>query len=371
MKIALAGGGTGGHVYPALAIADAISHELSQCQERAEIVYLGTPGGVEEELVGRAGLPFVAVPAEPLRGRSPLGAARGLTSLGIGIVRAYRVLRDLQPQVLLATGGYASVPTALAARWRRVPLLVYLPDIKPGWAVRLLARLAQRVALTCHPSLRYLPTGKATVTGYPVRREFFQACRQGGRRRLGLDPQAPTLLVSGATRGAHSLNRAVADSLQTLLELCQLIHISGRTDAPWLGQLHQELPPKLQGRYHLYDYLHQEMPWAMAAADLAVLRAGASVLGELPALALPAVLVPYPYAGAHQRHNARYLAAAGAAVILEDNQLHQLVPLLRELLADEKRRQRMAQASRRLAQPDAARSIARLLIEATGRPAQS
>lgn len=267
---------------------------------------------------------------------------------------------------MLATGGYASVPTALAARWQRVPLIVYLPDVKPGWAVRLLARLAQKIAVTCPPSLRYFPSSKAIVTGYPIRQEFFQANREDGRRRLGLDPQAPTLLVSGATRGAHSLNQSVADSLEPLLRLCQVIHISGRADLPWLHQLRETLPPELQERYHVYDYLYQEMPWALAAADLAVLRAGASVMGELPALGLPAVLVPYPYAGAHQRHNAHYLAAAGAAIVLRDNSLHQLLPLLQQLMADEEQLRCMAQASRRLVQPDAARNIARLLIEAAG-----
>jgi UDP-N-acetylglucosamine--N-acetylmuramyl-(pentapeptide) pyrophosphoryl-undecaprenol N-acetylglucosamine transferase len=130
-----------------------------------------------------------------------------------------------------------------------------------------------------------------------------------------------------------------------------------------LDRLRRDLPDRLRPRYHLYGYMHEDLPWAMAAADLAVMRAGASVMGELPAIGLPAILVPYPYAGGHQRFNARFLADAGAALLVEDKKLNGLLPLVGELLADEARRATMAEAARRLARPDAAKNIARLLLE--------
>jgi UDP-N-acetylglucosamine--N-acetylmuramyl-(pentapeptide) pyrophosphoryl-undecaprenol N-acetylglucosamine transferase len=155
----------------------------------------------------------------------------------------------------------------------------------------------------------------------------------------------------------------VGEHLPQLLELCHLIHLSGPSDQPRLDRLRRDLPDRLRPRYHLYGYMHEDLPWAMAAADLAVMRAGASVMGELPAVGLPAILVPYPYAGGHQRFNARFLADAGAALVVEDKKLNGLLPLIGELLADEARRATMAEAARRLARPDAATNIARLLLE--------
>jgi UDP-N-acetylglucosamine--N-acetylmuramyl-(pentapeptide) pyrophosphoryl-undecaprenol N-acetylglucosamine transferase len=296
----------------------------------------------------------------------PWEMAAAATKIGLGVAQAQKLLADWAPHVVLSTGGYASFPVALAARSKSVPLAVYLPDLYPGWAVRAIARLAQRVAVTAIESLRRLPTGKTSVTGYPVRHEFWHANRAGGRERLGLDPEEKVLYVMGASQGAHSINKAVAADLPALLELCEVVHLSGRADEPWLREIRDGLPDKLRRRYHLYAYLHDETAWAMAAADLAVCRAGASVMGELPAVGLPAVLVPYPYAGGHQRLNARYMEKHGAAIVLEDKDLHGLLPLVGQLLHDEERLRSMREALRRMARPDAATRIARILIELAG-----
>jgi UDP-N-acetylglucosamine--N-acetylmuramyl-(pentapeptide) pyrophosphoryl-undecaprenol N-acetylglucosamine transferase len=363
MKVIFSGGGTGGHVYPALAVATALAQELGE-RETLDALYLGTASGIEKELVARAGLPFHAVAAGAIRGRSPWGLTASVIKLARGIGQARAVIAQFQPQAILATGGYASVPTALAAHTsHRLPLLVYLPDVRPGWAVRFMARLAQRVAVTTHRSLAYLPKDKTVVTGYPVRPAFGQASRLDGRSRLAIDPQERVLFIAGATHGAHTLNQMIGDHLPRFLELCHLIHLTGRTDQPQLDRLRRKLPDRLRPRYHLYGYMHEDLPWAMAAADLALMRAGASVMGELPAVGLPAILVPYPHAGGHQRFNARYLADAGAALVVEDNKLNGLLPLVGELLADEARRATMAEAARHLARADAATDIARLLLE--------
>jgi len=362
MRVVFCGGGTGGHVYPALAVADALSHELSK---GIEALFIGSSAGAERDLVTRAGLPFRTVTAAAVRGRSPWGFAAGLTKLALGTFEARAVLRQFRPQAILTTGGYASVPVAVAARSvDHIPLVVFLPDVRPGWAVRFMARLARRVAVTSAGSLPFLPPAKAVVTGYPVRPAFWEATKIEGRRRLTLLDEERVLFVAGATHGARTLNQIVAKHLSQVLELCQLIHISGRTDHPWLERRRQDLPERLRHRYHLHPYLYEDLPWAMAAADLAVMRSGASVMGELPALGLPAVLVPYPHAGGHQRFNAQYLADAGAALVVEDSKLNGFLPLVGELLADEQRRAAMAEAARHLARPDAARDIARILMEA-------
>jgi UDP-N-acetylglucosamine--N-acetylmuramyl-(pentapeptide) pyrophosphoryl-undecaprenol N-acetylglucosamine transferase len=289
--------------------------------------------------------------------------AANAVKIGAGMAQARSILRDFRPQAVLSTGGYVSVPVALAARASRIPLAVYLPDLYPGWAVRATARLAQRVAVTAVESLRRLPSEKGVVTGYPVRREFWEANRAVGRERLGINPEEKVLFVIGASQGAHSINQAIAADLSSLSELCEVVHVSGQADEPWLGEIRDSLPDKLRPRYHLFGYLHEETPWAMAAADLAVCRSGASVLGELPAVGLPAVLVPYPYAGGHQRINARYLERNGAAAILNDNDLDGMLPLVGELLHDEQRLRKMREASQRLSRPDAAHRIASIVLD--------
>jgi len=362
MRLVLSGGGTGGHVYPALSVAEAMRSMLPP-GETLDLLYVGSSAGGEGAIVEREGIAFTGVSAAPIRGRMPWQMATNAVKIGAGSRQARTILGDFKPQVVLSTGGYASFPVALAARGRNIPLAVYLPDLSPGWAVRAIARLAQKVAVTAIESLRKLPSGKTVVTGYPVRSEFWRADRASGRERLGLNPEEKVLFVGGGSTGAHRINRAVAAEISGLLELCEVIHVSGPADEPWLREVRDGMPDGLRSRYHLHGYMHDEMPWAMAASDLALCRAGASVIGELPALGLPAVLVPLPLAGAHQRTNARYLAKHGAATVLEEEYLDNILPVLGTLLHDEKRLRGMRDASRRLARPNAASRIAGILLD--------
>ncbi|HZP27269.1 MAG TPA: UDP-N-acetylglucosamine--N-acetylmuramyl-(pentapeptide) pyrophosphoryl-undecaprenol N-acetylglucosamine transferase [Dehalococcoidia bacterium] len=363
MRFALCGGGTGGHVYPALSIALALRQEL-EGREPLQLQYLASRSPADAELIARYGTPATRIASGPVRGRRPWDLALNLGRLAWGFRQAQGVFRRFQPQALLSTGGYASVPIVLAAARARIPIVLYLPDIHPGWAVRLCARYADRVAVTAKEALDKLPKGKGVVTGYPVRPEFGQAQRADGRRLLGIDPEEKVLLVAGASQGARHLNEAVATNLLGLLKLCEVVHLSGRAHEARLVDVRGGLPLDLRTRYHLYGYMYDELPLAMAAADLAVCRAGASVMGELPAIGLPAVLVPYPYAGGHQKLNARYLERNGAATVVEDEDLQpQFLPLVGSLLSDEPTLRRMAASSRALARPQAAANIARLLLE--------
>jgi UDP-N-acetylglucosamine--N-acetylmuramyl-(pentapeptide) pyrophosphoryl-undecaprenol N-acetylglucosamine transferase len=362
VRLALSGGGTGGHVYPALSIARALECALPP-GEGLELLYLGTGSRAESEIVAHAGIPLRRVPAAPIRGRMPWEMAANTVKIALGTKQARSILREFRPQAVLSTGGYASFPVALAARACGIPLVVYLPDLYPGWAVRATAGLARRVAVTAAESLRRLPRREGVVTGYPVRQEFWRVDRAGGREKLGLGAEEKVLFVIGASQGAHSINRAIASELPGLLELCEVVHLSGQADEQWLREIRDGLSPALRSRYHLFGYLHEETPWAMAAADLAVCRSGASTLGELPAVSLPAVLVPYRYAGGHQRLNARYLERQGAAVVLEDEDIKRLLPLVGELLHDERRLRSMREAAQDLARPDAARRIAAIVLE--------
>jgi UDP-N-acetylglucosamine--N-acetylmuramyl-(pentapeptide) pyrophosphoryl-undecaprenol N-acetylglucosamine transferase len=240
---------------------------------------------------------------------------------------------------------------------------MYLPDLTPGMAIRMLGRYANVVAVSFDRSTSYFAPGKAVVAGYPVRKELFQANKMASRQRLGLDEHKKVLLVLGGSQGAHSINLAIGGALTDLLPVCQIVHISGEADAPWLCSRGSELPQSLAQHYRVYRYLHEEMIDALAAADLAVARAGAATTGEFPALGLPSILVPYPYAGRHQDLNADYMVDHGAAISVPDADLAQgtLGTTIIDLLADDVRLSRLGDGARRLSRPDASRRIAQLV----------
>lgn len=314
----------------------------------------------------------MGISAAPIRGRAPWTVVRNLAQTLAGVRQAWREIEDFEPEVIFVTGGYVSVPVVVAGWLRRVPVLIYLPDVEPGLAIRVLSRLARRVAVTVEESQRYFPAHKTTVTGYPLRSELLaqakSANRQIGRRKarqaLGLEEGLKTLLVYGGSRGARSINLALSKVLDRLLAVCQIVHICGRLDARWVEGRRAELPAPLRDRYRVYPYLHEEMPLALAAADLVVARAGAATLGELPALGLPGVLVPYPYAGRHQELNADYLVSHGAAVKIDNADLEEkLLPTVMGLLDDEELLRQMGEKARCLARPEAAQRIADELRE--------
>ena len=351
-------------MYPALAVVDWLATDSSQ---PLDVCWVGSTGGVEEGLTNRAGINFEGVSVARVRGRNLLAILRGLWALNRGFWQARRMLKTFRPDVLFVTGGYVCAPVTLAARSKRVPVLIYLPDVKPGLAIKFLTRFADRVAVTVPSAKVYFRPGQGVVTGYPVRRQLFERVADEARAKLGLEVKAealPVLLVFGGSQGARSINQAVSEGLEDLLAVAHVIHISGQRDAEWAQARRASLPERLRGRYHLYAYLNEEMTDALLAADLVVSRAGASTLGEFPAAALPAVLVPYPHAGAHQWDNARYLVEAGAAIAIADADLETaLVPTVLDLLADESRRDAMGQATHSLARPDAARRIGELLFD--------
>jgi UDP-N-acetylglucosamine--N-acetylmuramyl-(pentapeptide) pyrophosphoryl-undecaprenol N-acetylglucosamine transferase len=357
---------------------------------------------MEERIVANEStLPFRALPAAPLRGRGPLAALRGLGVTLAGVGAALSLLRELRPAAILGTGGYVCVPLFLAARIARVPTLIYLPDVVPGLAVRFLSRVANLTAVNVEDALPNL-FGKrhtrAVVTGYPVRAELFNLDAAACRQAFGLSSELPVLFVYGGSRGARSINQAIAALLPELLREAHIIHVCGREgDAVWLREAAAGLPAELQERYKLYEYLASvgqgdrgtggqgdapvspgypvtvSMSAAFGAADLAVCRSGASTLAELPAAGLPAVLVPYPYV--HQDENADYLVRRGAAVKVADAQMlgdgrpaaGALYQAIIRLLHNEHERRHMAEQSRALARPDAARHLAQALLGLTAR----
>jgi len=366
LTVVFAGGGTGGHTAPGLAIAAALQARLGA---GVRLAWIGSQAGVEATWVPAAGIPYHAIPTGKLRRQL---AWRNVTDLAVrvpaGLGQAFALLGRLRPDVVVATGGFVAVPTAVAAVIRRRPLLVHEQVVVPGLANRLIARLADRVAVTFAASAAAFPSGKVVVTGNPIRPELHAGRRERAFQRFGLDPTAPLTYVTGGALGAHRVNRVVGAALAPLLEVTQLVHQSGDNihgDLAWLRGKAGRLPPPLGARYRAVAYVGEELGDLYAAASLVVGRAGAGTVTELAALGLPAILVPLPGArGDEQTANARVLTEAGAAVLLPERELtpERLVGEVRALLAEPVRLRAMAERARSLATPDAAERLVDLIL---------
>ena len=331
-----------------------------------EVLWVGGEGGMEAALVERAGIPFKAIPAAGLHGVGMKRIPGNLQTLARGIRSSQKILSEFQPDALFFTGGYVAVPMALAGR--KIPSLLYVPDVEPGLALRTLAHFATCITLTTEDSRQFFsPKAKTVVTGYPIRSELAQWTKPAGRETFDIKSDLPVLLVFGGSKGAHSINLALFEHLDHLLEQMEVIHISGELDWEMVLATRTRLPEKLSKRYHAYSYLHNEMGAALAAADLAVSRSGASSLGEFPFFGLPALLVPYPYAWRYQKVNAESLANRGAALIIEDAKLKSGLYLTVEKILDAPEKlQAMSEAMRALSAPDAAAQIAAQLVKLAG-----
>jgi UDP-N-acetylglucosamine--N-acetylmuramyl-(pentapeptide) pyrophosphoryl-undecaprenol N-acetylglucosamine transferase len=284
-----------------------------------------------------------------------------LYALPASIARARRIIARFQPEAVLGTGGYVTAPVGVAAIVRRVPLFLQEQNALPGRTTRMLASRTRAVATAYEDTARRLPGARAVRTGTPVRREFRAAEHEVN--------QLSRLVVVGGSQGAHRINLAVAESLKTLLEDTDLSvsHVCGARDHRWLHGFRSGLPSDLADRYMLEPFV-QRLDQLLASADLVVSRAGGSGIAEMTSMGVPMVLVPYPFAGEHQRHNAEPLVAAGAAVVVRDDELSgsTLSDVLRRFRGDEgaARLRHMAAASRAYGRPGAADEVARLVLEA-------
>ncbi len=339
-----------------------VSHQRSEIRDqRLEILWIGGEGGVERALVERAGIPFTAIPAGGLHGVGLVRMTRNAVKLAMGTLKAWQLIGQHKPQALLTTGGFVSAPVAVACWLRRVPILLYLPDIEPGLAVKFVARFAAKIGVTTEDSLKYFPARKVIVAGYPTRAGLAQADRVTARRQFELVEDRKTLLVFGGSKGARSINRAIGTVIEPLLAKYQVIHISGSADAAEAQAKREALPAELKQYVHVFEYVH-DIGRAFAAADLVVSRAGASILGEYPLFGLPSILIPYPYAWRYQKVNADYLVTRGAAIRLDDETLSEtLLPSIERLMNDEARLHALSTAARALARPDPAVTLAQTL----------
>jgi len=338
-------------VYPALTVTERLS-------EDTQVLWVGSEGGMEAELVGRANIPYRGIRAAGVHGVSIRQLPGNLVKLWQGYRQAKQILKDYKPDVILFTGGYVAIPMALAGL--KVRTLLFVPDIEPGLALKTLARFSDKIAVSVNDSARFFnKKEKIKVTGYPLRQDLMKWTKADALAYFGFTSKKPVILFTGGSSGARSINKAVVAILSELLKRYQVIHLTGHLDWETVRAATFNFPQT----YQAFPYLH-EMGAAYAAADLVVSRAGASVLGEYPFFGLPAILVPYPYAWRYQKVNADYLVEREAAVLLEDQYLQsQLLTQIDTLLEDQAKLQHMQRAMKTLAQPQAAEQIASLLYE--------
>jgi len=364
-RIVFAGGGTGGHIYPALAVAKALEQQVPGVQVR----FYCSDRPIDSRILSKTPYSFVPLPVRGLSMR-PDRFLRFIVSQCSGYHRVRTGLCESPPAAVLGTGGFASAPVVLAARRLGVPVAILNVDAVVGRANRLLARFAERIFAQFEQTTGQFGrhANRVQVIGCPLRAAFASADRNRAIQTLGLDPARKTLLITGASSGAANINRAVERILPRLARFAddwQIVHLTGLRDHECCRKAYADAPLP----HVVIDYCDQ-MPDLYAVADLLVGRAGAVSVAEYAAAAVPAICMPYPYhRDQHQRHNAEPLVEAGAAVFVEDrpdapqDTAERLYIALCELMADPDRRRTMAQAARSLARPDAAQTVARWLAD--------
>jgi UDP-N-acetylglucosamine--N-acetylmuramyl-(pentapeptide) pyrophosphoryl-undecaprenol N-acetylglucosamine transferase len=357
MRIVIAGGGTGGHVIPALAIAQQLKKQLG-----AEVLFIGTARGIETRLVPQAGFRLELIQVGALKNVSLMTRAKTMFDLPRAIAASSRMLSEFDPEVVIGVGGYASGPAMVAAIRRRLPTLAFEPNVVPGFANRMIARWVSAAAVHFEETCRYFP--HCRVTGVPVRAAFFSIPQKAISSNSG---DTPTLLVFGGSQGARAINQAMIESLAGLrakIPGIHVIHQTGQRDYDHVLAAYQR--SGISGEVHKFI---DDMPGTFARADLLVCRSGASTVGEITAAGKPAIFVPFPAAADdHQNVNARALERVGAAVVVEESNLGAayLVDTIAALIGDSGRLRSMSAAARSLAHPKAVEEIAEMVVRLAG-----
>lgn len=359
MLAVLTGGGTAGHINPALALAQKLQeHDVN-------VVFAGTPQGVEARLVAQSGIEFVPFQAAGFNRSHPLSLARALRLANSSTKKAVSWMRDIKPDVVVGFGGYVSIPVGRAAHTCHIPLVIHEQNSVMGLANKMLAKHALRVCTTYECATAGVAKNKVVLTGNPVRREVLESTRSEGRRFLGIPEDALMLLVFGGSLGARHINQALCAMKNDLLAYSNLyvVHITGPKEYDSVVDALQ-LSREEQQRWHVMGY-QDHMGETMAAADMIISRAGATSLAEISARAIPAVLVPFPYATAnHQTTNAQAYVQAGAAKMMPDSELDtpEFRALVKQFIENKSERETMCAQARAFDTAGAAARLADVVL---------
>lgn len=354
-RVAMAGGGTGGHLYPALALAEELTRKRKSC----EVLFIGTKSGIESKLLPKSRYPLTTIHASGLPRRPGLSQTKAIVLAVVGAVQAATCLMKWRPNVVLGTGGYVSGPVLMAAKVLRLPLVIQEQNCIPGMTNRLLSRWADQVHIAYSESRRYFKRkDNLILSGNPIRASLLKGSRAAGLRKLRLASDGFTVLVLGGSQGAHRLNEATIEAIEILKEEenLQFILLTGKRDYGWVKNSVKSLRARAAVRGFMWN-----MEVVYHCADLAVSRAGASTISELLAVGVPAVLIPYPHAArGHQEANARAIADKGAARYLPESELTgtALAGVIRELARSKRKLKDMSVNARNCARYGAREKIA-------------
>jgi UDP-N-acetylglucosamine--N-acetylmuramyl-(pentapeptide) pyrophosphoryl-undecaprenol N-acetylglucosamine transferase len=357
-RVVVAGGGTGGHLYPALALTE----ELKERYPHIEVAFLGSDRGIESRVIPKEGYPLRIIDVEGFVGKPFFKKLRALWKLTKAINQSYRYLQELQPQIVIGSGGYVSFPPVLSAWLLRIPTLIIEQDAMPGVANRLLGRIVNAICISNQEAIKHFPRQKTYLTGSPIRKRILKGSKRSALKIFSLKEGLFTVFVFGGSSGAHSINTAMVDALQWLLDLkedVQFLHQTGSDDYEFVKDAYRSY-----GFYGTVTPFIYQMPEAYAVADLVVCRAGASTISELCATGKPSILIPYPHAtSSHQLRNALRLEAMGASVVIQDRELsgERLAGEIKRLIRDENRRAEMRHKALASAKVDATERIVDLI----------
>ncbi|VBB06219.1 n-acetylglucosaminyltransferase murg [Lucifera butyrica] len=370
MRIIMAGGGTGGHIYPALTIAKAIANRTTSC----EILFVGTRNGLEADIIPKEGYPLQTIDVGGFERRlSWKNLMNVLKTMG-SLWKSRQIIQQFKPDIVIGTGGYVCGPVLLAASILGIPTMIQEQNVFAGVTNKILSRFVDCVAVGYQEAVNcFAAPDKVVFTGNPIRPEVMSAVRDDAYAALGLSRDKFTILVSGGSRGAHTMNQAMLEVHQVFKdkEQIQILHVTGQNDYNYIvGNLKQRgIDVAKAGNSIIKSYLYN-MPYALAVADLAIFRAGAIGLAELTARGIPSILIPYPYAAEnHQEFNARVLEKNGAAVVIRDKELtgQLLAERIAQLTGNRAQLKTMAEASKRLGCPEAAETLAKLAFQLSGK----
>lgn len=371
MTIAFTGGGTGGHFYPIIAIAEALQDLVREERLIAPKLYYLAPNMFDEKALFENGITYIRIPAGKSRRYFSLLNFTDLFVSCAGLIKAILTLYRIYPDVVVSKGGYGSVPTVTAARLLRIPIIIHESDAKPGRANLYAAKFAKKIAISFESSAEYFPKdsqNNIARTGIPVRKALMRVETEGARQYLGLEADVPTILILGGSQGAVKINEVVLSCLPELVSIANIIHQTGQANFKNVTTVAQVILAKHphENRYHPVNYLDQtSLQRAAGVMDLVISRAGANAIAEIGLWKKPAIIIPIPESVSHdQKSNAYAYAETGAAVVLEEQNLtpHLLVSEAHRIMGDPTLAKRMGEAAAGFTDPDAARILAREVL---------
>ncbi|MFA6414484.1 MAG: UDP-N-acetylglucosamine--N-acetylmuramyl-(pentapeptide) pyrophosphoryl-undecaprenol N-acetylglucosamine transferase [Candidatus Paceibacterota bacterium] len=367
MTIVFTGGGSGGHFYPIIAIAEAMNDLVREERLVAPALYYLAPDSFDEKALFENGISYIRIPAGKMRRYSSFQNYTDMFVTLMGTINAFFTLFRLYPDVVMSKGGYGSVPTVLAARILRIPVVIHESDAKPGRANLLAATFAKKIAISFESAGKYFPEkvqSRIARTGIPIRKALTRVEAEGAEQYLGLDKTAPTILILGGSQGAVKINEAILTSLPVLVSFANIIHQTGQANyknVHAIAQVELGKDPNAS-RYHAVNYLSEtSLQRAAAVADLVVSRAGANSIAEIGLWKKPAIIIPIPESISHdQRTNAYAFARTGAAIVIEEGNLtpHLLLSEIQRIINDKELSKRMGESAAGFTDPDAARILA-------------